>query len=233
MTRRERLCVPWLFLRSSVLREVCKPLPLPSVSTAATQLLARQMIATMQRASGVGLAAPQVGIPSRMFVAELDDGYDHPEDEDASTASAAATKLSGLLSLPPRPSIIINPVIHKSSTRTRFGVEGCLSLPGLVGSLARPVSIDVSYLDERGILVRRTFTDFRARLFQHEYDHLNGKLFIDHIDQIQNIWTVRVRGGANAGRRAEQVRARFNRSRRACEGSHGFLGLFASRMFNF
>lgn len=182
----------------TVLRQVCTPFLVGDVSLVSTHQLARQLLATMARAEGVGLAAPQIGIAKRIFVAQLDEGYEH-EEEDAQTATNATRIVDGLsrtlkkqfgFRSPPKPSIIINPVIHRYSSRMRDGFEGCLSLPGLVGQLTRPIAIDVTYVDENGELVNRTLTDFRARIFQHEFDHLEGKLFIDRLESIANIWTV-------------------------------------------
>lgn len=206
--------------RGTILRRVCSPVALPAIRTAPTQHIVRQMMNTLTASDGVGIAAPQVGLPMRMFIAQLDDAYDHEEDEVDTTTAATQAKtttstvrstISRLFTSGtsrPSPSVIINPIIHSSSSRRRDGLEGCLSLPGLVGILPRAVEIDVSYLDEHGQLVRRTFTDFRARLFQHEFDHLNGKLFIDHIDDAKKIWTV-----SQHARRGERPAGRVERRR--------------------
>ena len=192
------------------LRAISAPLSLPELHSPSTQLLARQLITTMQRERGVGLAAAQVGRNVRMFVAELDEGYEH-EEEDAVAMQAQRTsrsnsersssgggkgsllprlvsKLSGS-SCRPQPSIVINPRIIRSSSRLFLGVEGCLSLPGLVGRVPRPDCIDVSYLDGSGQLVNQTLRGFRARIFAHEVDHLNGVLFIDKLKEPKHIWT--------------------------------------------
>lgn len=171
----------------SVLRSVCTPLSLPSIGSPATRTLANRLVQTMQRKGGVGLAAPQCSVPVRMFVAELDDAYDHDEDDDDGVEKRGSNHRSRL-HLKPRPSIIINPVIHSFSSSTLSGLEGCLSLPGLVGSLSRSRSIRVSYLSLDGVLVTKDLTGFRSRLFQHEVDHLDGILFVDRIEQ-DKVWT--------------------------------------------
>lgn len=198
----------------TTLRAISAPLSLPELHSPATQLLARQLVSTMQRSQGVGLAAAQVGRNVRMFVAELDEGYEH-EEEDAVAMQAEKTsrsrsesaarsagsnsaslrprlvsKLPGAASARPQPSVVINPRIVRSSSRLFLGVEGCLSLPGLVGRVPRADSIDVSYLDgTTGQLVSQTLHGFRARIFAHELDHLNGVLFIDKLNDPRHIWT--------------------------------------------
>ena len=186
----------------TALRTISSPISLPDLHAAPTQLLARQMVATMQRAQGVGLASAQVGKNVRMFVAELDDAYEHEEEDAAATKAAelARSKATGLVSRlfgsanssgtsRPQPSVIINPRILRSSSRLTLGIEGCLSLPGLVGRVPRAESLDVSYLDLEGRLVTQTLRGFRARIFAHELDHLNGVLFIDKIQTPEHIWT--------------------------------------------
>jgi len=122
--------------------------------------LAHQMLETMHAANGVGLAATQVGVLQRFFVAEL------PEDED--------DELSG------RPFILFNPEIVKSRGQ-EVGMEGCLSIPGWIGEVARAEQVTVQGLDERGKPVRYKVEGYLARVFQHEIDHLDGVLFTDKL----------------------------------------------------
>lgn len=121
---------------------------------------ARQMLVAMREANGVGLAAPQVGVLQRLFVAEL------PEDEENN--------------LPRETYILFNPEIVKGSGE-QIGYEGCLSIPGYIGEVARRAKVTVEGLDERGQPVRHKLEGYLARVFQHEIDHLDGVLFTDKL----------------------------------------------------
>lgn len=122
------------------------------------------MIETMRQAPGVGLAAPQVNIPLRLFVAEFGD----ENDEEAPVQTYA----------------IVNPKIVKTSTETALGVEGCLSIPGLVGEVMRPIEARVEGFDRNGKAIAIEAKGWLARIFQHEIDHLDGILFTDHALQV-------------------------------------------------
>ncbi len=121
---------------------------------------AKRMLETMRNANGVGLAAPQVGVLLRLFVVEL------PEDEEND--------------LPPETYILFNPEIVKGKGE-QVGYEGCLSIPGYIGEVARQEEITVKGLDERGRKVRYSLEGYLARVFQHEIDHLNGVLYTDRL----------------------------------------------------
>ncbi len=122
--------------------------------------LARQMVEMLHKANGVGLAAPQVGVLLRFFVAEL------PEDEE--TGEPAETF------------VLFNPEIVKGRGE-QIGYEGCLSIPGYIGEVARQERITVQGLDEKGQPVRVKAEGYLARVFQHEIDHLDGILFTDRL----------------------------------------------------
>jgi len=131
-----------------------------------SQLL-ENMFTTMHNADGVGLAAPQIGLPIRVFVIDLSALEEkNPEYKDFKKT-------------------FINPVIEERSKETHSQEEGCLSLPGINESVARPVKIRIRYLNEQLEECEEEFCDFIARVIQHEYDHLEGKLFIDHISPIR------------------------------------------------
>jgi peptide deformylase len=117
------------------------------------------MLETMYAAEGIGLAAPQVGVSTRLFVMDIRD----PEIE---------------------PRALINPVIVARSG-SESGEEGCLSLPGLVGEVERSASIVVEALDLQGKPVRIEASGLHARCIQHEIDHLDGVLFIDHLSPLK------------------------------------------------
>ena len=117
----------------------------------------QDMLETMRSEQGVGIAAPQVGIMRRMFVAE-------PEPE--------------------RVYFMINPVMLEQSG-SQSGDEGCLSVPGLIGSVERPSHIKIEALDLDGNKQVYEFDDFDARVMCHEYDHLDGVLYIDKAEHIR------------------------------------------------
>jgi len=157
----------------SPLRAVAVPLTLTALHAAPARLLSRQLLAVMEQEESVGVAAPQLGHSLRMFAAQLDEAYEHDEDDARSSAQRRQLKPRLVIS-PPQPSVLVNPRLLWSSPRQSLEVEGCLSLPGLSGLVRRPSSIRVSYLDG---LTGEPVEDvplegFRARIFLHELDHL-------------------------------------------------------------
>lgn len=132
---------------------------------------AEQMLETMRKADGVGLAAPQVGVLQRFFVAEL------PEDEENNH--------------PRETYILFNPEIVKGKGE-QVGYEGCLSIPGYIGEVARQEEITVKGLNERGKPVRLKVEGYLARVFQHEIDHLDGILFTDKLTDPDTLQPVTV-----------------------------------------
>ena len=128
--------------------------------------LAYQMLETMRAANGVGLAAPQVGVLQRFFVAEL------PEDEENN--------------LPRETYILFNPEIVKGRGE-QIGYEGCLSIPGYIGEVARQEQITVKALNENGRDLRLKLEGYLARVFQHEIDHLDGTLYTDRLTRSSHI----------------------------------------------
>ena len=127
------------------------------------QTIIDDMIETMREAPGVGLAAPQIGLSERIIVVEY---YEHDKDEEKEDA-------------PKKVWAVLNPEIVKASQETLMGVEGCLSIPGLVGEVERHASVQVRGLNRRGKPIRVKAQGWLARIFQHEVDHLNGVLFTD------------------------------------------------------
>ncbi|HRQ32543.1 MAG TPA: peptide deformylase [Anaerolineales bacterium] len=121
------------------------------------------MVETMRDAPGVGLAAPQIGLSERIAVIEHFEKEEDEEKEDALKKVWA----------------VINPEIIKASPEMVVGVEGCLSIPGLLGEVERHVEIQVKALNRYGTPVRIKAAGWLARIFQHEIDHLNGVLFTE------------------------------------------------------
>jgi peptide deformylase len=139
------------------------------------QTLIDDMIETMRDAPGVGLAAPQVGISERLAVIEY---AEEDEDEEVETVHEDLHKPAK----PPKPKqlfVIINPEIVKASEEKVMGVEGCLSIPGLLGEVERHEALQVKALNRHGKPVKLKVDGWLARIFQHEIDHLNGVVFTD------------------------------------------------------
>lgn len=122
--------------------------------------LAADMLETMYDAPGRGLAAPQVGMLLRMFVMDC-------------------TWKDGIYV----PRVLINPEVLWASPETEIGTEGCLSLPGVSSQISRPVAVRMRWLDLDHVVCEETFTGFAARCAQHELDHLNGVLMLDHLER--------------------------------------------------
>jgi len=121
------------------------------------------MVETMREAPGVGLAAPQIGLSERLIVVEYYEREEDEEDEDA----------------PKKVWAVVNPEIVKKSEETLMGVEGCLSIPGLLGQVERHAEVQVKGLNRHGKPMKIKAKGWLARIFQHEIDHLNGVLFPD------------------------------------------------------
>jgi len=126
------------------------------------------MVETMREAPGVGLAAPQIGLSERLIVVEY---TERAEDEDKEDA-------------PKKVWAIANPEIVKASEETLLGVEGCLSIPNLVGEVERHAVVQVRGVNRHGKPMRFKAEGWLARIFQHEIDHLNGVLFTDRATRV-------------------------------------------------
>ena len=126
------------------------------VITDRVKSIAEDMIETMYQNYGVGLAAPQVGLLKRIFVVDIGEG----------------------------PTVFINPEITEQSGE-QFGAEGCLSVPGKLGDVLRPYSIKVKAQNVDGEMFELEAEEFYARAICHEYDHLEGILYIDIAENIE------------------------------------------------
>ena len=134
----------------------------------ALQQLLDDMYETMRGAAGIGLAAPQVGRTERLFIVDLSPLFGDMEEEQREA-------------LPPQPMIFINPEILWESDEEIEFEEGCLSIPELRENVVRPESIRIAYLDRNFEEQEIEVDSLLARVIQHEYDHLEGVLFIDLI----------------------------------------------------
>ena len=135
--------------------------PIEETTDLVRQVAAR-MLELMHEAPGVGLACPQVGLPWRMFVAnpsqQLDDDW-----------------------------VFINPVLSNHSQQTGDRDEGCLSIPGVIAEIRRPLGVTVSALDLQGNPIEQVSDELSARIWQHECDHLDGTLIIDRMTKADRL----------------------------------------------
>jgi peptide deformylase len=156
---------PLIILPDSLLREVSKPLERVDD---ATRKLADDMLETMYDAPGIGLAAIQIGEPIRMLVIDL-----AKEGEEKT------------------PHVFINPEIVASGDGVSVYEEGCLSIPDYYAEVERPDTVTVTYLDRDGKAQEMVADGLMATCLQHEIDHLNGVLFIDHISRLKRDMVMR------------------------------------------
>ncbi|HEU0223714.1 MAG TPA: peptide deformylase [Paracoccaceae bacterium] len=141
------------------LRKICEPI---REIDEALRTLAGDMLETMYAAPGVGLAAPQVGVAKRLFVMDCA-GKDQP----------------------PSPIVLVNPEITWASDALNTHEEGCLSIPEIYEEVTRPAAVRVAWRDLDGTRREEAFDGIWATCAQHEIDHLNGKLFIDHLSALK------------------------------------------------
>jgi len=134
------------------------------------QTVIDDMVQTMRDAPGVGLAAPQIGLSERLIVVEY---YEHEDDEKEENEEA-----------PRKVWVVLNPEIARASEEKVVGVEGCLSIPNLVGEVERHAEVQVKGLNRHGKPMKIKAKGWLARIFQHEIDHLNGVLFPDRATRV-------------------------------------------------
>lgn len=151
--------LPILFVPDPRLR--AKARPVGPADADAVRALAPRMLDAMYKAPGIGLAAPQVGSPLRMFVVDL-----QKEEE-------------------PDPLVLVNPEIVALSEDLVAREEGCLSLPGQYAEVTRPARVKMRYHDLSGAKREIEADGLLATCLQHEYDHLDGVLFVDHLSALK------------------------------------------------
>ncbi len=123
--------------------------------------LVPRMLATMYRAPGIGLAAPQVGVGLRLTVVDL-----MPDNK-------------------PAPLVLVNPEVMAASEELATREEGCLSLPGQYADITRPANVRIRYFDQMGARQEIQAHGLLAACLQHEIDHLDGVLFVDHLSSLK------------------------------------------------
>ncbi len=129
--------------------------------------LVEDMFATLKTCEGVGLAAPQIGKNIRLFIVDCTPwGEDNPE-------------------LAEYKKVFINAEIYEESEDTDTFEEGCLSVPGIHENVRRPITIRMRYMDENFTQHDEEFSGLPARVIQHEYDHIEGMVFTDHLSPLK------------------------------------------------
>jgi len=160
----------------AVLRRRARRLSPEEVRSPEIQQLIQHMRETMNDAPGVGLAAPQIGLPLQLAVIE---------DKQEYFAIATPEQIAERERSPVSFHVIVNPVLHLESGPDVEFFEGCLSVPGFTATVVRPSSITVSGLDREGRPQVIEGRELLARALQHEIDHLDGVLFVDHISSLK------------------------------------------------
>ena len=146
-----------------------QPAEVVAIDAQATQSIIDDMLATLADSNGVGLAAPQIYESQRIVI----------------VASRATPRYPEAPTM--EPVVMLNPAYHALSEETEKDWEGCLSIPGIRAMVPRYKHIEVTYTDLQGTVINQCFDEFVARIFQHEYDHLNGLVYLDRVENNQDI----------------------------------------------
>ncbi len=154
-----------------VLRQIAQPVL--NLEDGEIQRLIDDLLLTVQAANGVGIAAPQVAASYRLFIVASRPNPRYPNAPEMA------------------PTAMINPRILAHSDTKVKGWEGCLSVPGIRGLVPRYQRIEVEYTTRDGKQHQREYSDFVARIFQHELDHLDGLVFLDRVESSRDLVTER------------------------------------------
>ncbi|SIQ69022.1 peptide deformylase [Rhizobium sp. RU20A] len=170
---------PIIIIPDPLLKQVSEPI---ATVDDTVRRLADDMLETMYDAPGIGLAAIQIGVPRRMLVVDVSkDGEDK------------------------QPLVVINPTILKSSDERSVYEEGCLSIPDYYAEVERPATLTVEFVDRDGKMQTIDADGLLATCLQHEIDHLNGTLFIDHISKLKRDMVIRKFTKASKTRGAKAI----------------------------
>ncbi len=151
-----------------ILRQIAQPI---DRFDEPVQTLIDNLMATLLQSNGVGIAAPQVAASCRVVIIASRPNPRYPNAPEM------------------EPTVMINPRLVSTSEERVKDWEGCLSVPGIRGLVPRYQAIAIEYCDRQGKLQQQHLTDFVARIFQHELDHLNGLVFLDRLETTQDIVT--------------------------------------------
>ncbi len=152
------------------LRKIAAPVAIEEIKTPEFQQLLKDMYDTMKVEGGIGIAAPQINVAKQVALIELP----------ANSERYGTLESSPLFA-------IINPVLTIVDSTNQGFWEGCLSVPGLRGFVERPRAVQINYVDENGEEQEIVVQDFLATVFQHELDHLFGKLYVDRITDMTKL----------------------------------------------
>jgi peptide deformylase len=154
--------LPIAQLGNPVLRDRATPIEDPEDPD--LHMFIDNLLATLQESKGVGIAAPQVSKNFQLLIVASHPNARYPR----------APQME--------PLVLMNPRILAHSAETNKDWEGCLSIPGLRGLVSRYQEVEIEFCDLKGNWKRQVFTDFVARIFQHEFDHLEGLMFLDRVE---------------------------------------------------
>ncbi len=165
------MILPIVAYGASVLRKISQPIEAnyPNLSS-----LIEDMWETMYASSGVGLAAPQINKNIRLFVMDSEQIFANREQEDEVYTDAPGIK-----------KVFINAKVMETGGNEWVYNEGCLSIPKIREDISRAETVTISYMDEQFNSFTETFTGITARIILHEYDHIDGKLFIDYLKPLR------------------------------------------------
>ncbi len=156
-------------LGNPVLRKAASPVK--NMPPKSLRALVKSMIQTMRKARGVGIAAPQIGKSLRLFIVAPEPSVRYPKAPHI------------------QPVAMMNPVLVRHSKKRVTDWEGCLSIPGLRGRVPRYQSIEIEFSDLEGRRMQGKLDGFVARIFQHEFDHINGMLYVDRVEDSRTFMT--------------------------------------------
>jgi peptide deformylase len=163
--------LPVIELGNPVLWQVAQPVV--DVESDRLQTLIDDLLETVKTSNGVGIAAPQIAHSERVFIVASRPNPRYPNAPEM------------------EPTAMINPRIVGHSSEVVKGWEGCLSVPGVRGLVPRYQEIEVEYMERTGKLQRQILSDFIARIFQHELDHLDGFTFLDRVENNRELMSDR------------------------------------------
>ena len=167
------MILPVIAYGDPVLRSECQEI---EEGTDMTSVL-KDMRDTMHQASGVGLAAPQVGKSIRLFIVDASPFAEEEPENDEEAKNFEILKNFK--------KVFINPIIEEERGKKWAFSEGCLSIPGIREEVMRENIVKISYFDEKWDFHEEEYTGVAARIIQHEYDHIEGILFTDHLNPLK------------------------------------------------
>ncbi len=166
------MILPIVAYGSAVLRKVCEDI---SADYPNLKELLEDMWETMYNSNGVGLAAPQINRPVRLFVIDSEQIFTNIDEDEIGTYPDE----------PGYKGVFINAHVQSLDGKPWSYNEGCLSIPKIREDISRAETVTLSFVDENFKPITRTFNGITARVILHEYDHIDGKLFIDHIKPLK------------------------------------------------